>query len=178
MSDDVNDSTEESVLEQDDDALLEVTEDQSDSPTVEDLGPEIPVPVEVTGEIYNNFKEEFGEEQAALLQQEWGDKAVQNEVVVRAVMADHPSFDEIYIEHQNDDGITAEGLVLGAEYLAKNAGFNDLDEMSKAWPELDAIILDSYDERTDTLSAAGIYLALEYIGRRSGYSYIYREKRT
>jgi len=186
------------VIEQDDDNLSkettgllsqEVTDDSDTTggskgepaapPTLEDLEPEIPVPTEITGEIYNAFKENFGADQAELLQKRWGDKAVQNEGVVRAVMKDNSPFNEIYAEHQSDDGgISVQGLQAAAEYLTKEAGFNDLDELSKAWPELDAIILENYDERTGTISAVGIYQALAYIGQRSGYKFTYREQRT
>lgn len=178
----IDDTTnQEPTLEQDDEGLTEVIDDEqpAEAPAVEDFGPEIPVPVEVTGKVYSDFKEAFGEDQAALLQKKWGDKAFQNEGVVRAVMEDHPDFDGVYADHQSEDGgISVQGLSLAAEYLAKETGFNDLEELSKAWPELDAIILDNYDERTQTVSAVGIYQALAYIGQRSGYRYTYREKRT
>lgn len=163
------------------DPLLEVTDDeqQTETPAVEDLGPEVPVPVEKTGEVYNNFNEAFGPDQAELLQKRWGDRAVQNEGVVRAVMEDHSSFDQIYAEHQSEDGgISVQGLSLAAEYLVEKTGLNDLEELSAKFPELDAIILENYDERTQTVSPVGIHLALAYLGQRSGYRYTYREQRT
>ena len=179
MSDDITDQ--ESALEQDDDALLEVTDDEqpAKAPAVEDLGPEIPVPVEVTGQVYKDFNEAFGPDQAELLQKRWGDRAFQNEGVVRAVMEDNPPFDQIYGEHQSEDGgISVQGLTLAAEHLAKEAGFNDLEELSQTSPEIDGIILDNYDERTGTISAAGIHLALAYLGQQLGYRYTYRGQRT
>lgn len=157
---------------QDEEELAELDEQQAETP-------EQPVPVELTSSVYDDFKEAFGEDQAALLQSKWGDRALQNEGLVEAVMEDHSSLDQIYTEHQAEDGgISTQGIAQAAEYLLENTEFNDLDELSAAYPELDAIILENYDERTQTVSAVGIYEALAYIGKRSGYKCWHEEQRT
>lgn len=176
MADDVNDSTD----EQDDEALeesalLEGTDGDQPAETPEDLEPGEPVPVEITGEIYNNFKSEYGEEQAAQLQSLWGDSALENEKIIGAVIEDNPQIDELFIQHQTDNGVSIEGVATAAEYIAQKFGFESLEELSKNHPELDYIFYDHYDEPTQTLSMVGVKQALSYFGRRSGYKFTYRE---
>ena len=172
MSDDVT----QGEAAQDEEELAELDEQQAEAP--EDLAPEIPVPVESTDEIYNNFKSEYGEDQAQQLQSAWGDNALENEKIIGAVIEDHPQIDELFVQYQSDNGISIEGVAEAAEYIAQKFGVESLEELSKHHPELDQIFYDNYDEPTGTLSMVGIKQSLAYIGKRSGYSYKHREKRT
>ena len=174
MVDDITDQ--EAVLEQD--TLPEVIDDEQQAEAPEDLAPEMPVPVEITDEIYNNFKSEYGEDQAQQLQSAWGDSALENEKIIGAVIEDHPQIDELFVQYQSDNGISIEGAAEAAEYITQKFGFESLEELSKHHPELDQIFYDHYDEPTGTLSMVGIKQSLAYIGKRSGYSYKHREKRT
>ena len=172
MSDDVT----QGEAAQDEEELAELDEQQAEAP--EDLAPEIPVPVEITDEIYNNFKSEYGEDQAQQLQSVWGDSALENEKIIGAVIEDHPQIDELFVQYQSDNGVSIEGVAEAAEYITQKFGFESLEELSKHHPELDQIFYDNYDEPTGTLSMVGIKQSLAYIGKRSGYSYKHREKRT
>jgi len=172
------------VIEQDD-ALLEVVDDEQqaeisdDNAGVTDQSPQDlesgdPVSVEITGGIYNNFKSEYGEEQAAQLQSLWGDSALENEKIIGAVIEDHPQIDELFVQYQSDNGVSIEGVAAAAEYISQKFGFESLEELSKHHPELDHIFYDHFDEPTGTLSMVGVKQALSYFGKRSGYRYTYR----
>ena len=49
------------------------------------------VPVEVTDEIFSIFRENFGENEAARLQEHWGDQALANQTISLALVEDHHS---------------------------------------------------------------------------------------
>ena len=128
---------------QDEEELAELDEQQAEAP-------EIPVPVEITGEIYSTFKAEYGEEQAMQLQSAWGDNALENEKIIGAVIEDHPQIDELFVQYQSDNGVSIEGVAAAAEYIAQKSGFESLEELSKHHPEQDQIFYDTYDEPKGT----------------------------
>lgn len=134
-----------------------------------------PIPVELTSSVYADFKEAYDEDAAALLQNAWGDKAVPNIMVVKGLMGDHPAFEKTYTEFQTEDGgLSADGIQVALGTLIEKSDFKTAKELSAAHPELDRIFLDNFDEATNTLSPVGLYAALNYIARKSGYRHVYR----
>jgi hypothetical protein len=135
-------------------------------------GPSDPVPVEETDQVYTDFKSNFGEDQAALLASVWKDEAVLNDHVVNTFVDDHPQLDTLISQHEGDGtGLSLEGVAAVGKYL-QSAGFN-MAELG----DLDHILMDNLDEATNTITAAGVWIALNYIGQRSGYKAIYRNPR-
>lgn len=152
--------------------LDEDSENEQDE-SLEFSGPEIPVPVEFTDAVYNAFREKFGSDQAALLQSKWGDKALHNDQVVRAFVQDHPRLDQLYAEHEGDDGgMALEGVALFLEEIATRAGLEDTETLLRGFPEIGAIVTENSDDRT--LSPVGLYQLVAYLGKRSGHVYTHR----
>jgi hypothetical protein len=152
----------------------EESEDESSEIELEYEGPLEPTPVEITSDIYDSIKVEYGEDVAFQLQEKWADRALENSLVAGAVVEDHPPLVAAIDNNITEHGVTLEGVSLMAEYVAKTSGFDDLEAMSKVHPELDHIFWDHFNESTNTLSMTGVYLALHYIGQRSGYRFTQR----
>ena len=124
-------------------------DEESEEQVEEDFGPEIPVSVEETGQVLNIIKERYGEDQAYLLQQRWGDKTLHNIKISDAVIADNPVFDEIFDTYQSDDnGITRDGADLVAARLAQMDGLEDAEALFSKYPEILAIITENSDEHS------------------------------
>jgi hypothetical protein len=137
-----------------------------------DEAPSDPIPVELTDETYADFRELHGPEQAALLESAWKDQAATNEIVVNSFIDDHPNLDAIIAKHEGDGtGLSLEGVSAVGDYL-QSAGFN-LAELG----DLENIVLENFDNRTGGLTAAGVWIALNYIGQRVGYKVSYRNSR-
>jgi hypothetical protein len=159
LSDDQVESSDESLIESFDDEFEEFES----------------VPVERTDEIYSRFKEHFGSDESASLQNIWNDSAVANEAIVSAVVQDHPTIDKIYVEHQRENGgLSLEGIQATAQYLAQTSGFDTVESMGKAHPELESLFWDYYNESTGTISPTGLYRMLAYVGARSGFRYTHK----
>jgi hypothetical protein len=139
-----------------------------------------PVPVDITDATYRAFRENFGEDEATSLQRAWGDNALGNERIVGAVIEDHPKLDQIYVEHQTENGaLSSDGVVHALRYVLEQSG-KDVSSASalaflKKHPELDNIYYDHADE-DGNLSITGLYRALHYIGKATGYKFTYRGK--
>ena len=151
-----------------------------DSPEDDFEGPADAIPTELTSDVFSTFAKNFGPEQAALLQSSWGDAAVGNQWRVEAMVADHSELSAAIGNNRTEDGITAEGTQLAAQYLAEKSGFGDhenpIEALGAAHPVLSDILTDHFDESTG-LSMVGVFKALDYVGRNSGYSYKYRAPR-
>jgi hypothetical protein len=139
----------------------------------DDLPDNIPVAVEHTSAVYENFKAQFGEDEAAMLQAKWGDRGLHNERVVRALVGSNPEADRIYAAHATDSGsLAAEGLDAGIEFLQKALGADSVETLAKRHPEIEALFYDHANERGD-LSPAGIYRILAYVAKAKGLRFKY-----
>lgn len=137
-----------------------------------------PVPVVETSNFYNLFGQNYGADEAAVLQRVYGDHAVEKNHIVASVFRDHPEFDDIYEECATEGGgISGAGMEKIIGKLLKESPHRTVESLERRVPELFAIIDDHYDETTDTVSAAGVHRAIAYIGERSGYRYTYRGKK-
>ena len=65
---------------------------------------EQPMPVEHTDAIYRDFREAFGDQQAALLQAKWGDKAVHRQAEANALLDANPELRAAVADHENEHG--------------------------------------------------------------------------
>ena len=130
------------------------------------------VPVEVTDEIFNSFKEDWGEDESASLQKHWGDNAHANQSLTRALVEDHQELQAALDEHLSlDDGLDLEGAQLIGAFLAEKAGFPDVNSMVREHEEIGHIFNESFDESTGRLSASGTLRVLHYIAKHSGYQF-------
>jgi hypothetical protein len=137
-----------------------------------DKTPSDPIPVELTDETYADFRELHGPEQAALLEAAWKDQAATNEVVVNSFLDDHATIDQIVAKHEGDGtGLSLEGVAAVGAYL-QSAGI-DMAELG----DLENILLENIDRRTGGLTAAGVWITLNYIGQRVGYTAKFRNPR-
>jgi hypothetical protein len=83
----------------------------------DDLPDNIPVDVTHTSAVYENFKAEFGEAEAAMLQSKWGDRGLHNERIVREVVRAHPETDKLYSQYVDDSGaFSSKGLPDAIEF--------------------------------------------------------------
>jgi len=139
-----------------------------------DLEPSEPTstPVEVTDEIFNSFKENFGEDESASLLRHWGDNVAPNQSLTRALISDHQELQSALDNHLSlDDGLDLEGAQLIGAFLAERGGYPDIDSMVREHEEIGHIFDESFDESTGRLSASGTLRVLHYIAKHSGYTY-------
>ena len=129
-----------------------------------------PVPVEITSGIYDAFRDDFGDDEAARLRSAWGDKALHNHLVVQTFIGEHPTLDQVYVKNQTEDGgLSAAGVSEGLEYLAEKSGFEDSSALLTAHPELEHLYYDHVDD-SGNISPVGVSRMLEYVGKKSGTS--------
>lgn len=128
-----------------------------------------PAPVWETDRVYNTYRDELGEDVSEALKREWGDNAVRNEKIMRAVIADHPRLDSIYVEHQSDDGlsISRDGVGQMMRYVLNRSGETP-ESFLATYPAVENIFADHSDGEGN-LSLIGAYKFLHLVGRESGY---------
>jgi hypothetical protein len=145
-----------------------------DSVLLADIEPSEPTstPVEITDEIFNSFKEDWGEDESASLVKHWGDNALANQSLARGLVEDHQEIQAALDNHlDNDKGLSTEGVQLVGEFIAERAGYSDMDSMVREHPEIGHIFNESYNKSTNALSASGALRVLHYVASRSGYSF-------
>ena len=129
-------------------------------------------PVEITHEIFRSFEENFGESESANLQNHWGDKALHNQSLVRGLVSDHQEIEIALDNHLSlDNGLSLQGVQLIGEFIAKRAGYPNIDSMVREHEEIGHIFNESFNESTDHLSATGTLRVLHYCASRSGYTF-------
>lgn len=157
--------------------MLEAQESEADDQSG-DFGPPKPVPVELNDEVYQGFREQFGEDEAARLQNALGDHAFEHANVTAALIEDHPEIGRVYEQHQTEDGsLSIHGVQAGMNYLMKTAGYESPEALETAHPELAALWHEHADDNGN-LSPVGFQRMLSYLAKRSGYKYTHRGRRT
>lgn len=151
---------------------VEETAPAPSPPAVEQAGPALPVPVAITSDRLAMLRECFGPATADRLQSAWGDKTLHRLEEINALAIDHSRFGEIVAKHETPDGgLSMKGIEAAAEYLVEKAGLADADDLARRHPGLHAVFLE--DRTHDGISAAGLYKALSYIARSTGYRFTF-----
>ncbi len=153
-------------------------ESESEKPApVQDSGPSDPIPVEHTDVVYAQIRSEFGEDEAFLLQNAWGDNAVAKDAIVGSFLKDSPAIGNLYEQHQTDSGgLTLEGVQAVYRHLLDNSDYANSEVMDRAHPELTALYNDYADE-SGAIGIAGVKVILAYVAQKSGFEHVYRAKR-
>lgn len=152
------------------------SEADKSEPTVHE-GPSDLLPVEATSAVYELVRAEFGEDEAAILQRKWGDRAVAQDAIVAAMLESDPAIGNIYEANQTDSGgLSREGVEAAYAHILDRAEFSSPEELDRAHPELLALYRD-YSDEAGTLSPAGVRIVLAHLAAKSGFTHTYRAKR-